>query len=327
MLDITNLPIGFPITSPDHVRYEVEKFLGSGAFGNVYQVICRQTNERFALKIGEAKREHFADQLSNELNVYEYINNRLDSDDLQYFGKFIKGFKNSLYVVIILELYQKDIYKHIEYRRHRGFSFPDVQKILRDVASAMKILHRLRIIHSDLKPENIVTTNDGHSKLIDFGCSVPFQAGYSGYVQSRYYRAPEVILRYDLTQAIDVWSFGCIAFELYIGYPLFYGKDNLHMIQLMKIRLGDFPSRMISNSPCSKEYFENDQIKDFDNAEDIIGFNKKNLHQIISGRHTDREDALDYFYDLMKCCLEINPTNRITFDDIVNHNFLTMDFS
>lgn len=330
------LPIGFIIPSPFNKFYEVEEELGSGSFGIVYKVLCKETNEHLAIKIGLTNEENNADQLANEINTYRYINKHIRGDDIQYFGKYIQNFtifaNGNKYAAIIFELYRRDIYYFIKMRNDQankkfvGFSFTDIQRVLRDVASGMKALHNIRIIHSDLKPENIAITDKGHAKIIDLGSSVPVQGNYCGYVQSRFYRAPETILRYNLTTAIDVWSFGCIAFELYFGVPLFYGENNLNMLQLMQIRLDKFPAEVIRNSPCSKDYFdENGNVKGVENVKERILFTSKKLLQIIFSKPTNQEEALENFYDLVKSCLEINPEKRISFNDITNHDFLNME--
>jgi serine/threonine protein kinase len=60
----------------------------------------------------------------------------------------------------------------------------------------------------------------------------------SFYIQSRYYRAPEVIMGLELTEAIDMWSLGCTLAELYLGIPLFHGNCNLNMLLMMSRILG-----------------------------------------------------------------------------------------
>ena len=85
-----------------------------------------------------------------------------------------------------------------------------------------------QVIHCDLKPENILLRKRAKSgiKVIDFGASCTEGNIIYTYVQSRFYRAPEVILGIEYTCAIDMWSFGCIIFELFTGEPLFPGEDE-----------------------------------------------------------------------------------------------------
>jgi serine/threonine protein kinase len=90
-------------------------------------------------------------------------------------------------------------------------------------------LPNVSIIHCDLKPENIMIREVGKSgiKIIDFGSSCMAGQSMYKYIQSRYYRAPEVLLELPYGTPIDIWSAGCILAELYTGSPLFIGTDKV----------------------------------------------------------------------------------------------------
>ena len=83
-------------------------------------------------------------------------------------------------------------------------------------------------MHCDLKPENVMLRQPNRSiiKVIDFGSSCLTDERIYTYIQSRFYRAPEVILGLPYGTPIDMWSFGCILDELLTGYPLFPGERN-----------------------------------------------------------------------------------------------------
>jgi dual specificity tyrosine-phosphorylation-regulated kinase 2/3/4 len=84
------------------------------------------------------------------------------------------------------------------------------------------------IIHCDMKPENILLKSKDKSgiKVIDFGSSCFSDQRIYTYIQSRFYRAPEIMLGIPFTTAIDMWSVGCILIELYIGVPIFPGESE-----------------------------------------------------------------------------------------------------
>ena len=89
-------------------------------------------------------------------------------------------------------------------------------------------LKQLGLIHADLKPENIMMVDPQRHpyrvKVIDFGsASHVSKAVPSTYLQSRYYRAPEIILGLPFNERIDMWSLGCVAAELFLGWPLYPG--------------------------------------------------------------------------------------------------------
>lgn len=107
-------------------------------------------------------------------------------------------------------------------------------------------LRKIRIIHCDLKPENILFTNNTHEKLkiIDFGSAcTDFSSGFT-YVQSRFYRCPEIVLGLPYDHAADMWSFGCIIAELVMGKPLFGAIDENELLEMFKIHLGALPLSM-----------------------------------------------------------------------------------
>lgn len=103
-----------------------------------------------------------------------------------------------------------------------------IRRFAIQILQALKYLRQERIIHCDLKPENILLKSPDKSgiKVIDFGSSCFSHERIYTYIQSRFYRAPEVILGVPYTSGIDMWSFGTILAELYTGFPLFPGESE-----------------------------------------------------------------------------------------------------
>ena len=131
----------------------------------------------------------------------------------------------------------------------------------RQLFVALRHLHACEHIHADIKPDNILIGGEKRNllKLGDFGTAIPLweAAEYkaSRYIQSRYYRAPEVPLGFTRTPAMDVWSAGCVLFELYTGQFVFYGDNNLEMLRSMATVLGPIPPRIARSSPNRHMYF------------------------------------------------------------------------
>lgn len=105
---------------------------------------------------------------------------------------------------------------------------------------ALKYLKEENLIHCDLKPENILLKSPDKSgiKVIDFGSSCFADERIYTYIQSRFYRAPEIILGIPYTPAIDMWSFGCILTELFTGVPLFPGEFEQEQLSLIMEVIG-----------------------------------------------------------------------------------------
>src|SRR5690554_5446673 len=113
--------------------------------------------------------------------------------------------------------------------RQRFVSDPGQEQIL----LALQCLDELGIIHCDLKPENILLEDSISPaiKIIDFGSACYTNQTIYTYIQSRFYRAPEVLLGLPYNTAIDVWSAGCVCFELFWGLPIFPGQNQHRMLK------------------------------------------------------------------------------------------------
>lgn len=108
--------------------------------------------------------------------------------------------------------------------------------IIRQVLTALLKLKQLGLIHADLKPENIMLVDPARQpyrvKVIDFGsASHVSKTVCNTYLQSRYYRAPEIILGLPFCEAIDMWSLGCVVAELFLGWPLYPGSSEYDQIR------------------------------------------------------------------------------------------------
>jgi p38 MAP kinase len=110
----------------------------------------------------------------------------------------------------------------------------------------LKYIHSAGVIHRDLKPSNILINENCDLKICDFGLARIQNPQMTGYVATRYYRAPEIMLtwkRYDAE--VDIWSTACIFVEMLEGKPLFPGKDHVHQFSLIMELLGTPPDDVI----------------------------------------------------------------------------------
>ncbi|KAK8834930.1 hypothetical protein M9Y10_011421 [Tritrichomonas musculus] len=324
----SNIPEGTIYESPTGAHYSIRRKLGYGVSGHVYQAIEIETNKKVAFKIGYIPKDcknPKDDQLLHEINMYEYIDQHIQQSEKQFFGELIDNFliEEQHARVLILELYVINAFQQLKGWGYCGFSLEQVQIILRDVASGMKALHEIKVTHCDLKPENIVLTSNNHARIIDFGSSETLEDNFDLYIQSRYYRAPEVILELQKKSTVDVWSFGCIAFELYMGLPIFAGHNKLHMLQLMEVRLGKFPIRMIRDSTCSQNFFKNNKVVFYDKFFDPSHFKNTSLSDIILSKPTNQVKIRDSLLNLIEQCLRYEPEKRISFSSIIDHNFFS----
>ena len=122
-----------------------------------------------------------------------------------------------------------------------------LKRISKQILNGLKHLSEINIIHCDLKPENILFTDKTlrEVKIIDFGSAcTEYKNGFT-YVQSRFYRSPEIMLGIPYTHAVDMWSFGCLIIEMVTGRPLFMAADERELLELMRVRIGMPPEYML----------------------------------------------------------------------------------
>ena len=154
-----------------------------------------------------------------------------------------------------LYLYQQ--YKFSRSKSKKVFTKKQIRTIAKQMCQGLKFMKRKGVIHCDLKPENILWTDSKCRSiaLIDFGAGCEsYENGFT-YVQSRYYRAPETILGIPYDHQIDMWSAGCVLYELASGRVLFPGHDENEMLEYFHITIGQMPDDMIQ--ACDPDKYKN----------------------------------------------------------------------
>jgi p38 MAP kinase len=112
----------------------------------------------------------------------------------------------------------------------------------------LKYLHSAGVVHRDLKPSNILVNENCDLKICDFGLARVQEQHMTGYVSTRYYRAPEIMLTWrKYNEKVDIWSAGCIFAELLLGEPLFPGKNHINQFCVIADLLGSPPPEVIAN--------------------------------------------------------------------------------
>lgn len=143
----------------------------------------------------------------------------------------ISHFFHHNHLCIVFELLSHNLYEVT--KQSKSLSLSLVRKFAYQLLNTLNFLfNEVQIIHSDLKPENILLreANMIGIKIIDFGSSCRTNDKTFNYIQSRFYRAPEVLLGMDYSHPIDIWSLGCILVELHTGVPLFPGQDSYDQV-------------------------------------------------------------------------------------------------
>ncbi|CAH2318798.1 Homeodomain-interacting kinase 2 [Pelobates cultripes] len=329
--------------------YEVLEFLGRGSFGTVVKCLKQGTNEQVAIKILKTE-PYFARQGQIEANILRLLNQH-DPDKFNIV-KTSECFQYQGHICLVFELLQRSLYDFMEENRFRPMALEDIRPVVQQVGIALKKLTSLGIIHTDLKPDNIMMVDPSKQsfkvKVIDFGsaCHVS-KAECKSYLQTRYYRSPEIILGLPFTEGIDVWSLGCIMAELFLGCPLYPGASEFDQIRYISQTQG-LPTEKLLNQGAKTQYYFNKyndstswRLKIPDDFEMRTGIKSKetrryifesldeiaqmNIRSDLSGidRLVEMADRKQ-FIDLLKKMLCIDASKRITPTEILSHPFITM---
>jgi dual specificity protein kinase YAK1 len=158
----------------------------------------------------------------------------------------------------VFELLSVNLYELIKQNQFRGLSTTLVRVFAQQLLNGLALLNKARLIHCDLKPENILLKNleSPIIKIIDFGSACDERQTVYTYIQSRFYRSPEVLLGLPYSSAIDMWSLGCIVVELFLGLPLFPGSSEYNQVSRIVEMLGNPPNWMIEMGKQAGEFFE-----------------------------------------------------------------------
>lgn len=245
-------------------RYQVMESMASGAFATAYQCVDAESIEDgdpqwVCLKVIKNNKEYF-DQSLDEIKLLQYINSKGDPDR-HHFLRLIDFFYSREHLVIVTELLRENLYDFDRDLRSHGaptyYSLVRLKKIARQIFEALEYVHGLGLMHCDIKPENIVIKSYSRCevKLIDFGSASFLSDEKQVYLQSRTYRAPEVVLANDYDGRIDMWSMGAVLAELHTGYVLFQNDSLASMLARIIGIVGVFPAYVLQEGRETFKYF------------------------------------------------------------------------
>ncbi|XP_046434819.1 cyclin-dependent kinase-like 4 isoform X2 [Neodiprion fabricii] len=224
-------------------RYERLARLGEGSYGVVFQCRDRQTGRLVAVKKFQQTED---DPLIRKIALREI--------------RLLKNLKHPN-LVNLLEVFRRKRKLHLvfEYCEHtllnemekfpKGCPDSTTRQLTWQILQGIAYCHRLGCVHRDVKPENILLTNDGVVKLCDFGFARMLSPGenYTEYVATRWYRAPELLVGdTQYGTPVDVWAIGCVFAELVRGQALWPGKSDVDQLYLIRKTLGDLLPRHIA---------------------------------------------------------------------------------
>ncbi|KAI6825984.1 kinase-like protein [Hortaea werneckii] len=238
-------------------RYLILDVLGQGTFGQVVKCQNLKTQEVVAVKVVKNKTAYF-NQSMMEVSVLDLLNGRMDKNDDHHILRLKDTFIHRQHLCLVFELLSVNLYELIKQNQFRGLSTTLVRVFAQQLLNGLCLLNKARLIHCDLKPENILLKNleSPIIKIIDFGSACDERQTVYTYIQSRFYRSPEVLMGLPYSAAIDMWSLGCIVVELFLGLPLFPGSSEYNQVSRITEMLGLPPNWMLENGKQSGEFFE-----------------------------------------------------------------------
>mgnify|MGYP006276531733 CR=1 FL=1 len=209
-------------------KYRVIGKVGDGTFGKVTKAINKNTNEVVAIKTMKQKFYSWEEWMSlREIKSLRKLNH----DSIVKLKEVVR-MNNDLYFVF--EYVEKNLYQIMK-ENNNAVNIKDVKHIMYQTLQGLAYIHKNGFFHRDLKPENILLT-DYKVKIADFGLAreIRSRPPYTDYVSTRWYRAPELLLRStNYNSPVDIFAAGCILAELLLGRPLFAGTSEGD--QLMKV--------------------------------------------------------------------------------------------
>ncbi|XP_059617557.1 dual specificity tyrosine-phosphorylation-regulated kinase 2 isoform X2 [Phlebotomus argentipes] len=303
----------------DHIcyRYEILEVIGKGSFGQVIRALDHKTNQHVAIKIIRNKKR-FHHQALVEVKILDELRKK-DKDGSHNVIHMLDYFYFRNHLCISFELMSLNLYELIKKNNYQGFSLSLIRRFCNSIIKCLRLLYQENIIHCDLKPENVLLKQRGSSsiKVIDFGSSCYAHRKVYTYIQSRFYRSPEVILGLPYGTPIDMWSLGCILAELYTGYPLFPGENEAEQLACIMEVLGVPPEDLINQATRKRLFFDS----------------RGSPRSVINSKGRKRKpgsktlasalrcsDSL--FIDFVSRCLEWDFTKRMTPEEAARHEWL-----
>jgi len=283
-------------------KYEKLQKIGEGTYGDVYKARDKNTNRIVALK--KIKLEHTEEGVPStairEISLLKELNDPTIVSLLD-----VVNYRRKLWLVF--EFLDQDLKKYMDSVPSLNPSL--IRSYLQQMLSGLLYCHAKRIMHRDLKPQNLLIDSNGHLKLADFGLArafcVPVRP-YTHEVITLWYRAPEILLgSQSYSLPVDIWSTGCIFIEMINKKAFFTGDseiDQLHKIFQIMGTPNENVWPGVSSFPDYKETFPN--------------WKPQNL-----GNYLHRADVLAV--DLLAKMLVYEPSKRISARKALEHPYFT----
>ena len=305
--------------------------VGEGTYSNVYSAINIYSQRNYVIKACRNK-PNYNEAAEKEMRTLDTLS-RLDPDH-RHFVHYYGYIRYKDHYCLLFEKLGCSLYSAFEYRKFQPFKIDTVRDISFQILSSLDILHRHKMIHTDLKLENVLLCGNfidengcdiytkrkaTNCRLIDFGSLNSGSFWHHHLATTRYCRAPEITMGLRWSYECDIWSFGCLMLELAIGSIPFDSRDPVECLFLIQNIMNPFPSWMWKQ--CSKK----------DLTENVrhgliqqSSFEKNKLNELL--KKPSLKSILSFDSDFKDVILEImnpNPVKRPTTSDLLEHPFFS----
>ncbi|XP_043979397.1 mitogen-activated protein kinase 14B isoform X1 [Gambusia affinis] len=287
-------------------RYQNLSPVGSGAYGSV----CSAFDEKTGLKVAVKKLSRpfqsiiHAKRTYRELRLLKHMKHENVIGLLDVFSPAtsLEEFND---VYLVTHLMGADLNNIVKCQK---LTDDHVQFLIYQILRGLKYIHSADIIHRDLKPSNLAVNEDCELKILDFGLARHTDDEMTGYVATRWYRAPEIMLNwmhYNMT--VDIWSVGCIMAELLTGRTLFPGTDHIDQLKLIMMLVGTPGPELLMK-------ISSDSARNYINS--LPHMPKRNFADVFLG-------ANPLAVDLLEKMLVLDTDKRITASEALAHQYFS----
>lgn len=313
----------YPIKTGENKDIKFIEKAGKGVYGSVYK--CNHTNYGVVALKKLNKEKKFEESTERELSILKSFKD----NDKNHIINYLEEFKYDGFQYIVLEYINCNLYKYLKYI---DIEFNKSIDIVKRILLGLDYLHKNNIIHADIKPENILYDEKrNYLKIIDYGNAQYIDSKKTNfYIQSRYYRAIEILFELDYNEKIDIWSLGCISYELLFKIPLYKCNSETILVSQVCDDIGIIELDLYKKSEYYKKYFVNYNSTNLLKIPHYYGMNTniKGLETRLSLKLSRKIKYISHkirnlYIDFMKSIIVYDFNNRPSAEDLLKNELFT----
>ncbi|XP_036966875.1 homeodomain-interacting protein kinase 1-like isoform X5 [Acanthopagrus latus] len=319
--------------------YEVLKVLGEGYFGTVLKCWKKDIKQTVAVKIPKC----FENDTVNEVSMLRRFKRlKLHQHNIV---EFIDSFQTKHGKAIVLELLDITLGDYLGLTSFAPMLLSDIRSIIQQMGTALEALKGIRVIHADLHLHNVMIENHQtrpfRVKLIDFGVAMSrSEASQGKHLQPLAFRSPEILLGCPFSEAIDMWSLGCLMFVMICGKLPFSGRSEYEILRSIIDLLGQPEDLVLSSGLQTKKYFNCTESNSWEfktsleyfrcHLSSVKNHKLQSLDDLKIVRLEENNEAeaaeREQCIELLKAILKTSEDERITPREVLTHPFITKDY-